>query len=404
LSVEERVSVRDRLFLTGGVRWDDATQWDTTGLEAFPAGELSYLVSKSGHWPRWWESLQLRFAIGRAGVPVRLMPIRVLAPGAPPGTSVPPLRPEHSTEWEVGLQSSMLGGRVGLEYTYYAQRASDIQALVPWLTASGFFQDLENVGAITNRGHEALLSVGLLRGRGITWDVGAHWSTNHSNASDMDSPVTIAAGGYGVLESMRDSLPVPSYYGHVVTNPDEVGAMPVVAYRAIGPVYPTFAYGLTTRLSLGGRIVLTALGEGQGGHRLPSTTAWLSTRLGLWPGCFDVQDQIAAGDTAGLTAGQRARCDAGLASLAAWTLPAGFFRLRHASLMYQLPRGWLPGVRRAWLGVAARNLVLLTNYPGLDPEAITGGSTEGALEGGVRAESFELPHPRRVEVSLKVEW
>jgi hypothetical protein len=180
--------------------------------------------------------------------------------------------------------------------------------------------------------------------------------------------------------------------------------MPVVAYRAIGPVYPTFAYGLTTRLSLGGRIVLTALGEGQGGHRLPSTTAWLSTRLGLWPGCFDVQDQIAAGDTAGLTAGQRARCDAGLASLAAWTLPAGFFRLRHASLMYQLPRGWLPGVRRAWLGVAARNLVLLTNYPGLDPEAITGGSTEGALEGGVRAESFELPHPRRVEVSLKVEW
>ena len=404
LSVEERIGVRDRLFVAGGVRWDDISQWDT-GLEGFPAAELSYLVSKSGFWPRWWESLQLRFAIARAGVPVRGMPIFALAPiGLPPGTSLPPLRQERSTESEVGFQSSMFGGRLELKYTHYRQHTSDVIGVVPVPPPFPFPTDVRNVGTITNRGHEALLSVGILRGRGMAWDVGAQWSTNHSSGNVVDFPVTIAGTYGGVSESMRDSVPVPSYYGFVVTNANEVGAIPVAAPGTIGPVYPTFAYGLTTRLSLGARIVLTALGEGQGGHRLPSTTAWLSTRLGVWPECFDVQDQIAVGDTAGLTAGQRARCDAGLASLAAWTLPAGFFRLRYASLMYQLPRGWPPGARRAWLGLAARNLVLLTNYPGLDPEAVTGGSTEQAFEGGVRQEWFELPHPRRVEVSVRIEW
>ena len=406
-SVEERVGIGGRLFVSGGVRWDDATAEDTTGLEAFPAAQVSYVVSDNGFWPGWWEALRLRFAVGQAGSPLRLTAIPAVffpGPGLPPG--VQPLLPERTRELEAGLESSLFGGRLRLEYTYYAQHTSHVMALVQASTPFGFFETVRNVGALSNRGHELVADVRLLRGRAVTWDLGAHWSTNHSEASDVGNVrVAIFSGSGGGLEQrMQDSLAVPSNYGRVVANPDELGVAPVWEDRLIGPVYPTFAYGLSTRLTLGGRIVLTALGEGQGGHWLPSTTAWRSVRLGTWPECIDVQEKMLAGDVAGLTARQQGACDRFLASLGDWTFPADFFRVRHASLMYRMPESWFPGAGRAWIGVTARNPLLLTSYRGVDPEAITGGSTEGAFGSGFRSESFELPHPRSVGVSLKIEW
>jgi outer membrane receptor protein involved in Fe transport len=394
-----RFSLWDRLFIGSGVRWHDPNTRDTVGMEAFPAAELAYLVSEHGFWPRWWESLQLRFAWGRVGRPSRAVRLRrdLLVVG-PVGSSIAPLRPERTRELEVGIQSSMLHGRLALEYTYYDQRTTDVIAALP-MPSSGFAGSFL-VGAISNRGHELLADFQVLRASAVTWEIGGRWATNRSEAVGLGDRL---AGEFeeGVLRWMHDGLPVPSYYGRVVTNPNEVGVPPVIEERSIGPVYPTFAYGLSTRLTLGGSLALDVLGEGQGGHFLASGTAWTNSRLGTWPECIPVKEKLDAGDVADLTAWQQVACDPAISRPADWTFPADFFRLRRASLTYRLPDGWLGGIQRAAITLSARNLFLVTDYPGLDPEAISGGSSDMGEGDAHRIERYELPRPTSLSLSVR---
>jgi outer membrane receptor protein involved in Fe transport len=400
-----RLGLWERLFVGGGVRWHDARNWDTVGMTAFPAAEVAYLISEHGFWPGWWESLQLRFAWGRSAQPPRAVRLREdLLAFAPVGTELPVVRPERPREFEIGFQSSMLDGRVTLEYTYYDQRTNDVIARARAPAPSAVSSVASNRGAISNRGHELLADVAVLRGPAVTWNVGVRWSTNHSEALGVGDRRVIEADE-SVPRSMEDGLPVPSYYGlRVVTNPTDVGVPPVIENRSIGPVYPTFAFGLSTRLTLGGSIVLDVLGEGQGGHFLASGTAWTNSRLGTWPECIPVQEKLDAGDVSDLTAWQQVACNPNITTAADWTFPADFFRLRRASLTYRLPDRWLPAVERASITVAARNPFLITDYPGLDPEAISGGSSDMGEGDAHRIERYELPPTTSLSLGIRLEF
>ena len=410
LAVRERLALWDRLFIAGAMRWRDASSWDAVGFEGFPAAQVSYLLSRHRFWPHWWESLQLRAAIGWSGQATRAaVPFSVSVAAVPPGSSTPSMQPEWAREIELGLNSSMVGGRLALEYTYYDQRTVNVLGVVGVEGAGAFYDVLENVGTITNRGHELQADVTVLHSAAVRWQVGARWSTNHSEARDLDPRFRVIAGSppdvpaSGLFPVIADGLPVPSYYGWTVVNPDQVGVPPVYGYRSIGPVYPTFGYGLSTRVTVTDRLVLDLQGEGQGGNVLVNGTAAMGAWLGTWPGCAGTRDKLLAGDITGLTAWQQAACTGTPATLAAWTLPAGFFRLRFASATYRLPDGWTRLVGRAWISVTVRNPLLITPYPGVDPEGATISSAGGGPAGENRAEAYALPQPRSVALSLRIE-
>ena len=398
--VRNRLGIGERWSLAGGVRWDNALVGDSIGPEAFPSAQLSYVLSSNGFWPTWWESLQLRLAIGRGGPPARANPSPDLFLMPQPWWIPPaPLRPERTREIEAGFQSSMFGGRLSLEYTYYDQRTADVLAV-----ASGPFGSLaRNVGTISNHGHELFANVTVVRRPGVAWEVGAQWSTNRSEVRDSIFGLMFAGVATpGVAQQWQDGEPLGSYRGLVVTNPDQVGAEPIGEPRTVGPAYPTFAYGLNTRLGLRGRLELSGLGEGQGGHFLASGTGQRTALFGTWPECLAIQQKIIAGDVADLTARQRAACDGRFMTGSEWTFPAGFFRLRTASLTYRLPERWLGGIGRAWIGLTARNLFVITEYRGLDPEAVSLGFDGGPADGS-RVEMWQLPLPKSVALSLRIE-
>lgn len=410
LALRERLALWNRLFVAGAMRWRDATSWDNVGFEAFPAAQVSYMLSGHRFWPRWWESLQLRAAIGWSGQATRAaLPFSLSVASVPPGSSLPTILPERARETEVGLQSSMFGGRLALEYTYYDQRTSNVQAVVGVLGPGAFSYALANVETITNRGHELLADVTVLHGAAVRWQLGAQWSTNHSEARKLDPRYTVISGavpylpGGGVFSGMVDGLSVPSYYGWTVVNPDEVGVPPIYEPQAIGPMYPTFAYALSTRLTLADRLVLNLQGEGQGGNFLLDGTAAVGAWLGTWPGCAGIRDKVLAGDISGLTAWQQSACVGTWATFADWTLPAGFFRLRYASATYRLPDRWTRRVGRTRVSVIVRNPLLITHYPGVDPEGSTVGSAGGGPGRQYRAEVYALPQPRSVVLSLRIE-
>jgi hypothetical protein len=199
----------------------------------------------------------------------------------------------------------------------------------------------------------------------------------------------------------RPGQPLPTFCENVVQNPDEVGVVPVMDEECLGVTYPTRTWGINTSITIGRRLSIDALGEGQGGHVISAGPAYQNVRRSVWPECYDIQEKIEAGDVANLTARDRALCDTRYTTYGMWTRPADFFKLRSIAAAYRMPTSWLPNtIRAATVRLQARNLLTITDYPGLDPEAFQEGSSDELF----RQEYYNLPPLRSVLLSVKVEF
>jgi hypothetical protein len=89
----------------------------------------------------------------------------------------PNLLPLTSTEVEFGTDLRFLDDRVGLELTYYSQKTTDDILNATISRGSGFGSTLVNVGELTNKGIEALISATPVRGA-LTWEVSLNLAKN----------------------------------------------------------------------------------------------------------------------------------------------------------------------------------------------------------------------------------
>ena len=71
----------------------------------------------------------------------------------------PDLKPERTTEFEVGMDARLFKGRITLDATYYDKRSKDQIANVSVANSSGFEQFLTNFGEVSNKGVELALGV-----------------------------------------------------------------------------------------------------------------------------------------------------------------------------------------------------------------------------------------------------
>jgi hypothetical protein len=178
----------------------------------------------------------------------------------------------------------------------------------------------------------------------------------------------------------------------------------------IGPTMPTYSWSVNTDVTLASRLTMRATGDFQGGHYLSSGTAYQNVRRQAWPGrppgatatCPEIQQRAASGNTQGLTALDRALCDRNDTSYGMWTFPADFFALRSVSASYALPQSILPGgFTGARITLSGRNLLKITDYPGVDPEA----SEEGSLASSqFRQEYYNLPPLKSFTATLSLNW
>jgi len=416
---QEQVGWNDQLFVTAGVRIDGNSAFgEDFGAEVYPKIQGSYMLSDNEFWPEWWNTMKLRAALGKSGTaPGPFDQLRTWGsvgvsgqPGVTPGNvGNPDLGPEVTNEWEAGFESSFADGRVTGQFTYYDQKTSDALVGVQSVPSTGFIStQLENVGELKNSGIEASANVDVIRADALSWSVGGQFSTFESEALDL-----------GPVESVdvpwRQEIvvghPVPVMVQERVRNPDAAWDEAEFADDSIiGPTMPTRSWSLNTNVTVAQRLTFRAVGDFQGGHYLSSGTAYQNVRRGAWPGqpegtsatCPEIQERADAGNTDGLTALDRALCDVNGTSYGMWTWPADFFKLRSASLTYQIPQSVLPGgIRGAKLNIAGRNLFKITDYPGVDPEAFEDGS---AASSQFRQEYYNLPPLRSFTASLSLNW
>lgn len=95
------------------------------------------------------------------------------------------LIPEITTEWEIGTNLAFLGNRFNVDLAYY-NSVSDKQIFELNMDPSaGYTFQVANLGKISNKGIEALISADVVRTKDLTWNVSVNYTKNNGNVESL---------------------------------------------------------------------------------------------------------------------------------------------------------------------------------------------------------------------------
>src|SRR5690606_38169966 len=94
----------------------------------------------------------------------------------------PDLRPERRKEFEVGIEASFFDNLISIDATYYDAKVEDQILNLPLAPSSGYTNQTANIGTISNKGFEALLTLNLVRSKtdGFEWSTSVNFATNNA--------------------------------------------------------------------------------------------------------------------------------------------------------------------------------------------------------------------------------
>jgi vitamin B12 transporter len=175
---QDEVSLFDRVFLGGGLRWEDN---DVFGTSLTGRASAAVVVNETGS--------KLRFAWGQG---FRAPTINDLFF---PGFSNPGLKPEQSTSWEVGADQRLWHDRIRFGVTYFHQNFTELIQFV--FDPTTFLFEPQNVGKARIQGVEAYGSLDP-----VPW-IGFYANYTYLDATDLDTGEQLArvpknAGNAGV--------------------------------------------------------------------------------------------------------------------------------------------------------------------------------------------------------------
>ena len=411
--VQEQVGWRNRLFVTGALRFDDNSAFGSEfTMVVYPKASVSWVISEEDFFNvDWIDELKLRGAWGRAGnapspfsadrtysasiVTVGDQAVNALRTSA---YGNPNLKAETGDEIEVGFESSLFGGRIGLDLTVYNKTTRDALVSVNVPPSSGWTgTHLMNIGEINNKGIELGINARPVNTQNVVWDVVASISTNSNKlvsfGRDADgNPILdqIALGAFASVQRHREGYPLGGFWaidvkrdenGRPILGPDGValveecpGWAPDVRDQCkeefIGSPFPTRMIGLTNTVRLFRNLQLYAFLDYQGGHYQWCAICYTRTRTDL--NSKEINDpRLYPGHPEYETWGKYEYGLLKSTQTKRYIMPADFIKLREVSATYTIPNRFASLLRlnRASVTLSGRNLWHWTKYKGnSDPE------------------------------------
>ena len=101
----------------------------------------------------------------------------------------PTLKPEMTTEFEVGANLQFFNGRVGLDAAYYNRLTSDQIFSISTEPATGYSSMVANAGDVRNKGVELLFDFVPVQTRNFRWDVSVNWAKNFSLVESLPDEI-----------------------------------------------------------------------------------------------------------------------------------------------------------------------------------------------------------------------
>ena len=412
---QEQVGWRDRLFVTGAVRMDNNSAFGSELNRVFyPKLSASWVISDEDFFNLpWVEQLRLRAAWGQAGnSPGPFDAVRSYTTSVATGptstssalrySSVgnPDLKPERATEIEVGFETDLLAGRLGIDMSYYHSRTKDALLQVAVAPSTGFAgNQLQNLGTILNTGFELLLTATPLRSSFLSLESTIALSTNKNElVSFGDDRAPIAFGAYAPVHRYQEGYPLAGFWaqqaqydasGNLIKNAQ---GRPILQDTSIyrGPSVPTREIAFGNTITLFDKVRLYGLLDYKGGHWQFNVKDWRRDRSGVsWETANPAADpdEVLVRQFASQTYIHIQQAD--------------FLKLRDLAVSYDLPSAIVGrvGIRNSTLTLAGHNLKIWTKYAGADPEVSFHGD-----EAFNRNDSWTVPQNRRISASLTVSF
>lgn len=333
------------------------------------------------------------------------------------------LMPETTSSSEIGLDLRFLSNRLGIDIAYYRSQSIGQIVEVPVAYSTGYDHMLMNAGVLTNRGIEAQIFITPVETGSFTWDMMFNFTKNRNMVDELPEgipllefettgvsstrSVAIEGEPYGVIYGTRY---LRDENGEVLVRDDGYPLIDPVAGIIGDPNYD-YALGISNTFTFH-RIRLYALLDIKQGGQMYNGTRNVMLNLGthkftenreedfIFPGVNvntgEPNDVAVRRDYTYYSS------QGGLAGLSEAAIEdASFVRLREVSLSYSLPQKWIANsfIGSLDLGVSGRNLLLLTEYSGIDPETNLSGASNS-----LGRDYFNMPNTRGYTFNLQISF
>jgi len=409
-------SLKDKYLFTVTGRTDGSSRFGHNNKWAFfPSAAFAWRVSEEPFMQRQslFGDLKVRLSYGKTGNQAvdpynslsRLgicwyslagTEINALCPSGTRGN--PDLKWETQRQLNVGIDATVLRGRIAFSVDAYHSVTNDLLLSVPLPATSGFSSQLRNIGSVQNNGVElSVTTVNVSTGR-LAWRSTLNVAHNRSRVLDLGTATQIFPGvrGGGFVEGGQT---------HIVRVGEPLGA--IFGFKTIGLWQQGDTCPLTNAADCtpGEYKIVDVNGDGKidlndrtiVGYADPKLYGGLSNSLSYGPFSLDVFMNFSYGNQVvdmsrvfnGLSTGfmneradvlnrwtpQNTNTDIPRANFArprriysALVEDGSFLRLQTLTLGYQLPSRLLRGAKAGRVYITGQNLLIATNYTGFDPE------------------------------------
>ena len=324
----------------------------------------------------------------------------------------PDLKPEFTTEYEVGTELRFLKNRIGLELTYFENKNTDGIINLRVSPASGAVVSIENTGKTSSKGIEAGLKVTPIKTKDFNWEVNFNFSRIRSLVEETHPKTDrIYMGGFSgnpaiyAVKGERYGSIVGSAYmrdanGKILVGSD--GIPLTQSGQVLGHVEPDWTGSVGTSFKYKGVYLAAQLDIRQGGYLFNGTEELLdfygvsakTSERGtiVFPG-------VTSAGTPNTTPVLANQNYYGSLPTEEYVYKNNWVKLREISLGYSFRPAGVDFIRSIDVGVFGRNLFLWTKIPHIDPESSSFGT--GNAQGVSR---FAFPSTRSFGVNLKVQF
>jgi len=321
----------------------------------------------------------------------------IIYPGSYPSTiSNRDLKWESTKQTDIGIDLSLLKSRITITADAYYKQTSDLLVNVDLPTSTGYWNGIQNLGKINNKGLEVEVNTYNFTGK-FKWSTDVNFSINRNKVIDIGGKEKImyTAGiirERGQVTIIKEGQPLSMFYGYIAegvdpqtgdinyrrnsTSPD-YSFSPDSDRFVIGNPNPKFIYGINNNFSFNG-FSLSIFLQGVYGNDI-----FNGTRLNL-EDMEQVKNASAAtlrrwrnpGDITDIPRANFGNSDNSVAS-SRFVEKGTYLRVKSITLSYNFNSNWLKTAHINSLNVfiSAQNLLTFTKYSGYDPEVSWDGNT-----------------------------
>lgn len=330
------------------------------------------------------------------------------------------LKPETTRSSELGIDFRFFKNKLGVDIAFYQSKTIDQIVKIPVTYSTGYEYLYGNGGVVSNKGIEAQVFVTPFEFKDFKWDMMFNFAKNKNMVEDLPEGVPfiefettgisttrslgIEGQPYGVIFGSRY---LRNEEGQVLVNNNGLPLMDATA-GIVGDPNPDFTLGIRNTFTYKS-LTFTALVDIKKGGDVWNGTKSAMKYLGthketenrdedfIFPG---VNVNTGLPNNVVIKRNFAYYSSGGLAGISEAGIEDGsYVRLREVALSYTLPKKWTSKafMKDLTIGVSGRNLLLFTNYTGIDPETNLSGTSNS-----LGRDYFNMPNTKSIEFNLQV--